>query len=165
MKTGKTKRSLLSRGIDLRQSGDTQLCHARKMEMELAQLRTLLSVIVLIAASVVAGAGFAGQAPRTGANMSIATDGVIPSVSSPRQVQGDVMVTGWDNLHDDDCGPDCRPDCAHSTGSNCCAASISAGESGILHDARNALRFIAGRTFLATGIDPEALLHPPQTFA
>jgi hypothetical protein len=53
----------------------------------------------------------------------------------------------------------------HATGFGCCAAGISASDSGVLDYAPVAIRFMAGRLFLATGIDPEALLHPPQDLA
>ncbi|ESX71649.1 hypothetical protein X759_21560 [Mesorhizobium sp. LSHC420B00] len=84
------------------------------------------------------------------------------STSALHKVMGHAAFTDQDN-HRAPC--DGCLDCVHSTGSGCCAAGISAGEGDVLHDAPVAPRFRAGKAFLPTGIDPEALLQPPQTFA
>lgn len=139
-------------GIDLRQSGNAQLGYTEHMKITLALLRLLLSVILLIAGGAIAG--LAGQA----SGPDVAT----LSASTSDKVIGHVASTDRDN-HRASC--DGCLDCAHSTDSGCCAASIFAGECGVLHDAPDAVRFMAGKAFLATGIDPEALLQPPRIFA
>jgi hypothetical protein len=124
------------------------------METRLVKLRMLLSVIVLIAASVVAG--LAGHASRAGVTADVAT----LSTSAPHKVVGHVVSTNQEH-HRATCD-DCL-DCMHVSGFGCCAAGIFAIECGVLNDAPVAVRFMVGRLFLAMGIDPEALLHPPQT--
>ncbi|MCZ8547923.1 hypothetical protein OOJ09_27410 [Mesorhizobium qingshengii] len=129
------------------------------MKIAMAQLRLLLAVILLIAGGAIAG--FAEQALGMGADVTanVATR----STSASHKVMGHVASADRDN-HRPPC--DGCLDCVHSTGSGCCAASISAtGECRVLHDAPDAVRFMAGKAFLATGVDPEALLRPPQIFA
>ncbi|MER9371140.1 hypothetical protein [Mesorhizobium sp. M0491] len=153
----------LTRGhdIDLRQRGDAQLCHAKQMKPGLAQLRTLLSVIVLVAGSIVAVAGFAGQSSGLGANFGAVADVAASSINGSSQAAGHVAATA--QHHHDGCCE--HPDCAYSSGSGCCAAYIfAAGECAVIHCAPSTTRFVAGKAFLATGIDPEALLQPPQIF-
>jgi hypothetical protein len=125
------------------------------MKIALAQLRLLLAVILLITVGAVAG--LAGQTPVAGVTADVAT----LSTSASHEAIGHLAPTNPDNHH-----ASCEGclDCVHSTGSGCCAASLSAGECSVLHDAPDAVRFMAGKAFLATGIDPEALLHPPQIF-
>lgn len=133
--------------------------------MALAQLLVLLAVIVRIADGAVGVADFSEQASGIGAKFDVASDVLIPSISGSGEMTAQVLAIGQDNHHDD-CGCDCRLGCVHSAGLGCCAASISAtGECSILDCAPVAARLIAGQTFLATGIDPEALLQPPQVFA
>ena len=135
------------------------------MKIALAQLVVLLAVIALIAGGAVAVAGLAKQASGIGAKIDVASDVLIPSISGAGQMTTYVVATGQDNHHDD-CGCDCRLGCVHSAGSGCHAASISAtGECGVLDCPPVAARLIAGQAFLGTGIDPEALLQPPQVFA
>ncbi|TGQ31443.1 hypothetical protein [Mesorhizobium sp. M00.F.Ca.ET.216.01.1.1] len=143
-------------GIDLRQSGNAKLGYTEPMKIALAQLRLLLAVILLIAGGAVAG--FAGQASAMGTSVDVAT----LSTSASHEMMGHVASTDQDN-HRAPCNG-CL-DCAHSTGSGCCAAGISASECGILRPAPDAAHFMAGRAFPATGIDPEALLQPPRIFA
>lgn len=123
------------------------------MKVALAQLRLLLSVILLIAGGAIAG--LAGQASGAGVIADVAT----LSTSAPHKAVDHVASTDQDNHH----APcdDCR-DCVHLTGSNCCAAGISASECGVLDDAPVTIRLMAGKAVLATGIDPEALLQPPR---
>lgn len=133
------------------------------MEIGLAKLRILFSVIVLIAASVAAGAVFAGQSPGAGTNVSCAID-PIPSLRSPHQVAGDVVMTDW-RSHDGGCQRDCSIGCVHSTGSGCCSTSLVAVECRIPFGAPDTVCVTAGKAILATGIDPEAVLQPPQILA
>jgi hypothetical protein len=129
------------------------------MKIVLTQFRVLLAVIVLIAGGATAWTGLA-----VGVNSDVAGATAIRSVSGSDQATAHAVATGQDDHHDD-CGRDCRLDCMHSAGSGCCAASISAtGECSVLDCAPVAARFIASKAFLATGIDPEALLQPPQVF-
>jgi hypothetical protein len=127
------------------------------MKIALAQLCLLLAVILLIA-----GGAIAGLAEQTSAmGVGVAPDAAT-STSALHKVMGHVASTDQDN-HRAPCG-DCL-NCVHSTGSGCCAAGISAGECDILHDAPVAARLMAVKAFLPTGIDPEALLQPPRTYA
>ncbi|TIS55509.1 hypothetical protein [Mesorhizobium sp.] len=145
-------------GIDLRQSGNAKLGYTEPMKIALAQLRLLLAVILLIAGGAVAG--FAGQASAMGSGVTV--DVATLSTSASHEMMGHVASTDQDN-HRAPC--DGCLDCAHSTGSGCCAAGISPSECGILRPAPDAVHFMAGRAFPATGIDPEALLQPPRIFA
>ncbi|WP_292241431.1 hypothetical protein [Mesorhizobium sp.] len=131
------------------------------MKTVLGQLRLLLAVILLIAGGA-AIAGFAERTSAMGVGAGVTADVATLSTNAPHKVTGHVASTGQDNHH-----ASCEGclDCVHSTGSGCCAASIFAGECRVLHDAPDAVRFMAGKAFLATGIDPEALLQPPRTFA
>ncbi|CAN7589672.1 hypothetical protein LJR234_004502 [Mesorhizobium amorphae] len=130
------------------------------MKVALAQLRLLLAVILLIAGG--AFAGVVEQASATASLSAVTASVVTLSASVSQEVAGHVALTDQDH-HRAPCD-ECL-DCLHSAGSGCCAAGISSGESDVLHDAPFAARFMAGKAFLPKGIDPEALLQPPQTFA
>ncbi|RUW87729.1 hypothetical protein EOA13_28025 [Mesorhizobium sp. M7A.F.Ca.US.011.01.1.1] len=143
--------------IDLHQSGDIRLDYTESMKIALAQLCLLLAVILLITGGAIAGV--TGQA--SGMGVGVTTDPAT-STSALHNVMDHVASTDQDN-HRAPCG-DCL-NCVHPTGSGCCAAGISASECDVLHDAPVAVRFMVGKAFLPTGIDPEALLQPPQTFA
>jgi hypothetical protein len=145
--------------IDLRQSAGVMLGYDETMKDALAQLRLLLAVILLIAGGI---ADLAGQASAMDAGASVIAEAAILSTSVTHKAVGHIASTDQDN-HRAPCD-DCL-NCVHSTGSGCCAAGISAGEGGVLYDAPDGVRFMACKAFLATGIDPEALLHPPQTLA
>ena len=135
------------------------------MKIGLAQFGVLLAAIVLIASSALVGAGLAEQALGMTPKVGVAAHIAALSMSGSGQVTTHVVATGQDN-HCDDCGCHGRQDCVHSAGSGCCAASISAiDECSVLDCAPLAARFITGKAFLATGINPEALLRPPQVFA
>lgn len=125
------------------------------MKIALAQLRLLLAVILLITGGAVGG--LAGHAPVT----RVTADVAAPSMSASHEATSHLLPTDPGNHH-----ASCEGclDCVHSAGSGCCAASLSAVECGVLRDAPDAVHFMAGGAFLATGIDPEALLHPPQIF-
>lgn len=126
------------------------------MKIALAQLRLLLAVILLIAGGAIAGLTEQASAMGVGVTTDVA-------LSNPlHKVMGHVASTDQDN-HRAPCNG-CL-DCLQSAGSGCCAAGISSGDFDVLHDAPVAVRFMAGKAFLPTGIDPEALLQPPQTFA
>lgn len=126
------------------------------MKIALAQLRLLLSVILLIVGGAIAG--LAGQASEAGGTAEVAT----LSTSTPNKVSGHIALMDPDN-HRASC--DSCPDCIHSGGPGCCAVGISTDECGVLHDAPDAVSFVVGKAFLATGIDPKALLQPPKIFA
>ncbi|AZN98883.1 hypothetical protein EJ066_18000 [Mesorhizobium sp. M9A.F.Ca.ET.002.03.1.2] len=130
------------------------------MEIGLTQLRALLSMLVLIAGSVIMGAGLTGQSTGLGADIGAIAEFAGLPISGLSQVTDDVTATGQN--HNYGC---CEhsADCAYTAASGCCAASISAsGECGVVNCPPRSVRFIAGKAFLATGIDPEALLQPPQ---
>ena len=128
------------------------------MKIALAQLRLLLFVILLIAGG--AMPGVIGQASATGSVAGVATLWASASDKvTSHAVIGHVASTDNDN-HRASC--DGCLDCMHSIGFGCCAAGISASECGVLDDAPVAIRFMAGKAFLPAGIDPEALLQPPQ---
>jgi hypothetical protein len=133
-----------------------QLGYTKHMKSALAQLRLLLSVIFLIAGGAIAG--LAGQAFGAGVSADVATI----STSTSDNAIGNIAFTDQDD-HRAPC--DNCLDCVHSTGSGCCAGGIFAGECDVLHDAPVAARFMACKAFLPTGVDPEALLQPPQTLA
>lgn len=141
--------------IDLRQSAGGKLGYDEIMKVAWAQLRLLLSVILLIAGGAVAGV--IGPASATDF-----ADVATLSTSALHNVIGHAASTDQDN-HRASC--DGCLDCMHSTGFGCCAAGISASECGVLDDAPVAIRFIAGKALLATGIDPEGLLQPPRILA
>lgn len=144
-------------GIDLHQSGDMQLGYTESMKITLAQLRLLLAVILLIAGGAIAGPTEQASAIGVGVTTDVAT-----STGALLKVMGHVASTDQDD-HRASC--DGCLDCMHSAGFGCCAAGISASECGALDDAPVAIRFMAGKALLATGIDPEALLQPPQILA
>ncbi|MFA6031303.1 MAG: hypothetical protein WC889_00150 [Myxococcota bacterium] len=146
--------------IDVRQSVGGKLGYDEMMKVVLAQLRLFLAVILLIAGGAVAGV--IGHASATGSVAGVTADVATPSTSAWHKVIGHVASTDQDN-HRASC--DGCLDCMHSTGFGCCAAGISASICGVLDDAPVAIRFMAGKALLATGIDPEALLQPPQTLA
>ncbi|BCG94654.1 hypothetical protein MesoLj131a_35180 [Mesorhizobium sp. 131-2-1] len=140
----------------MRQSGDAGLGYIKCMKIALAQLQLLLSVILLIAGGVI------GQASATGSVAGVTASVATLAASASHRVMGPVASTDQEN-HRAPCD-DCS-DCMHATGFGCCTAGISASDPGVLDYAPVAIRFMAGRLFLATGIDPEALLHPPQDLA
>lgn len=146
--------------IDLRQSAGVSLGYDDTMKVALAQLRLLLSVILLIAGGAVAGV--IGQASAVGSVAGVTASVATLSASASHKAIGHVASTDQDN-HRPPCD-DCL-NCAHSTGSSCCAAGISAGECDVLHEVPIVARFMAGKALLPTGIDPEALLQPPQILA
>ncbi|WP_256754030.1 hypothetical protein [Mesorhizobium sp. Mes31] len=135
-----------------------QLGYTESMKITLAQLRLLLAVILLIAGGTIAGLAEQASAMGVGVTADVATF----STSALHKLMGHVAFTDQDN-HRAPC--DGCVDCVHSTGTGCCASGISAGGCDVLHDVPVAVRFMAGKAFLPTGIDPEALLQPPQTFA
>lgn len=130
------------------------------MKVALAQLRLMLSVILLIAGGAVAGV--IGQASATGSVAGVTASVATLASSASQKAMGHVVSTDQDD-HRASC--DGCLDCMHSAGFGCCAAGISASECGALDDAPVAIRFMAGKALLATGIDPEALLQPPQILA
>jgi hypothetical protein len=136
------------------------------MRVVLTQLRALFAVIVLIAAGGFAGTGLAEQALVMSPEVGAFGDSVNQFVGDPAQVTSQIAtpVSGID--HDGCDGCHCRPDSVNAAGFGCCAAGISAtGEYGVTDRARAADRFAASGAFLLMGIDPEALLQPPQIFA
>jgi hypothetical protein len=146
--------------IDLRQSAGVKSAYDETMTGALAQLRLLLVLIPLIAVGAVAG--LAGHTSATRSVTGVTTGVATRSAIAAHRGMGQVTSADQDT-HRTPCD-DCL-DCVHSTASGCCAAAISAGECDVLRDAPVAARFLAGKTFLPTGIDPEAPLQPPQTFA
>lgn len=135
-----------------------QLGYTESMKVALAQLRLLLAVILLIAGGAIAGLTEQASAIGVGGTTDVATF----STSATHKAIGHVPSTDQYN-HRASC--DGCLDCMHSTGFGCCAAGISASECGVLDNAPVAICFMAGNALLATGIDPEALLQPPQTLA
>jgi hypothetical protein len=131
------------------------------MKVVLIELRILLAVIVLIAAGAVAGIGDHGMAAAAG--FGVAAETTAHSLTGSGSTTIEVVTAGQHDRHDG-CG--CRPDCAHAAGSGCCAAGLSiapAGECRIFTPL--AARLVVVTAFLATGIEPEALLRPPQILA
>lgn len=143
----------------MHQSSDIQLGYTESMKLALAQLRLLLAVILVIAGGAIAG--LIEQASAIGVGGGT-TDVATFSTSATHEATGHVPSTDQDN-HRASC--DGCLDCMHSTGFGCCAAGISASECGVLDNAPVAIRFVVGKALLATGIDPQALLQPPQALA
>ncbi len=127
------------------------------MKIALVQLWIVLAVILLIAGGGVAG--LAGSASATAAGPEVT--GLSAMVS--HKTTGHSAFTDQGN-HRGPCG-ECLDCGLHSTGSGCCSASLATFQSGIPCDAHDAVRFIAGKTVSVTGINPEALLPPPQIHA
>ena len=118
------------------------------MNTFLSQFRLLMAVILLIAGGAVAD--LAGQASTMGVGPGVTTDIATPDTSALHKAM-------------DHQGPTSHRASCDNFG--CCSASIVAGERGVLHDAPVSFRFTAGKAVLASGIDPEALLQPPQILA
>lgn len=97
-----------------------------------------------------------------GAGPEVTADVAAISTIISHKMMGHVAFTHQGN-HRAPCG-DCL-DCVHSTGSGCCFASLAAVECGIPCDTPDAIRFMVGKTALVIGVDPEALLQPPQILA
>ena len=133
--------------------------------MKLSQTRccVVLAVIMLVASGAIAnsGLGLARQSSGTVVEFGVAADGARRPVSGPDQVASQTLAAGQSS-HRDGCELDC---CAQSAGSGCCPAGMP-----LTSGSRNLDRAlitacsIVERAFLATGIDPEALLHPPKIF-
>ena len=132
------------------------------MKLALTHLRVLFTVIILIAGSAL---GLAGQALGTAVEFGVAGDGVARPVSGSDQVTSHIVATDQSN-HQDGSGQDCCINCAHAAGSACCPVGIPfASGCKVLDRALIIACGIVDAAFIATGIDPEALLQPPQIFA
>ncbi|GCA52909.1 hypothetical protein KGO5_05375 [Sinorhizobium sp. KGO-5] len=136
------------------------------MELLLTHVRVLLAVIVLIVGSVmVSGAsGLAGQTLGTSLELGVADDGIALPENSLDQELSSVAATDYDS-HQNDCMQDCSMHCASWAGSGCCTATAPIGGGGNAFDRTSIAAYgMPDAGLLATGIDPEALLHPPRSY-
>jgi hypothetical protein len=136
------------------------------MELLLTHVRVLLAVIVLIAGSVmVSGAsGLAGQTLGTSLELGVADDGIALPENSLDQELSSVAATDYGS-HQNDCIQDCSMNCGSSVGSDCCTATAPIGGGGRAFDRTSIAAYgMPDAGLLTTGIDPEALLHPPQNY-
>jgi len=135
------------------------------MKRTLTHLRILLAAIILIAGSAMVGsaAGLAGETLGIAVEFAIAGDSIARPANGSDQVTNPAVATDQDS-HQNGCRQDCCMNCVPSAGSGCCAAAVSL-TSGCkaLDRASIAAYGIVDAGLLATGIDPEALLRPPQT--
>lgn len=135
------------------------------MKRTLTHLRILLATIILIlgSAMVSSAPGLAGEASGIAVEFGISGDNIARSANGSDQVTNPAVATDQDN-HQNGCRQDCCMNCVPSAGSGCCAAAVSpASGCKALDRASIAAYGIVDAGLLATGIDPEALLRPPQT--
>ncbi|WP_115422000.1 MULTISPECIES: hypothetical protein [Sinorhizobium/Ensifer group] len=125
------------------------------MKLTLTHLRFLLAAIILIAGSamVSSAAGPAGYTSGIAVELAIAGDGIARPAHGSDQ-----------DSHKNGCRQVCCMNCVPSAGSGCCAAAVSLTSGCKALDwASIAAYGIVDAGLLAAGIDPEALLRPPQT--
>ncbi|MGI0526689.1 hypothetical protein [Rhizobium giardinii] len=135
------------------------------MKRTLTHLRFLLAAIILIAGSAMVSSapGLAGEASGIAVKFGVAGDSTARPASGSDQVTNPVAATDQDS-HQIGCRQDCCMNCVSSAGSGCCAAAVSpTGGCKALDRASIAAYGIVDAGLRATGIDPEALLRPPQT--
>ena len=136
------------------------------METLLTHVRVLLAVIVLIAGSVmVSGAsGLAGQTLGTSLELGVASDRIALPENGLDQEISSVAATDNDS-HQNSCMQDCSMNCGPSAGSGCCIAAAPIGGGCKAFDRTSIAAYgMRDAGLLATGIDPEALLHPPRSY-
>jgi len=128
-------------------------------------LRVLLAAIVLIAGSAIANASdLAGEVFAPTIEVGVGGGGVARPAKGSDQSASPIAATDQDSH--DGCRQDCCMNCVHSPGSGCCTANVPfVGGCGVLDRALIAAHGIMDTGFLASGIDPEALLQPPQIVA
>lgn len=136
------------------------------MDFTLSHFRVLLAAIFLIAGSVQANTA-PSLAGGAGGN-SIVTDLLRDRLSLAEvRFDGEASAVAPDS-HDcgqNGCTHDCRMNCIGSTASGCCATAIPIAGCNALDRASIAACGITETEFLASGIDPEALLRPPRSHA
>lgn len=150
--------------FDLHQRNCRDCLYIFSMDFTLARFRVLLAAIFLIAGSVQANTAFS---PARGAGGSP----IVTDLSRDRlalaevRFDGEASAVAADN-HDCDqngCTQDCRMNCIGSTASGCCATAIPIAGCNALDRVSITACGITETGFLATGINPEALLRPPRS--
>ncbi|MBX3572317.1 MAG: hypothetical protein KF694_08185 [Mesorhizobium sp.] len=133
------------------------------MEFTLVHLRVLLAAIFLIAGSMLAGpAAFADAVAATSAESGLARD-YSASASPGINLEAEAVAVDGHACDRNGCTQDCRSNCIGSAASGCCAAAMSCVGNSVLNLAAATACGVARTGFLASGIDPEALLRPPQS--
>ena len=135
------------------------------MELTLTHLRVLLAAILLIAGSTLASAApcLTGGALGASVESSVSRDRMAALQAGLDQE----ILSSAASDHDDDqngCMEDCSMKCVGSSASGCCAAAVPIGGCSALDRASIAACGITDIGFLATGIDPDALLRPPRSY-
>ena len=149
--------------FDLHQRNSRDRLYADNMELTLAHLRVLLAAIFVIAGSMLAGAApFAGAVAATSGETDLTGD--YSALASPG-IDHETVASPVDGHACDQngCNQDCRANCIGSAASGCCVLAISCAGNSVLNLAAVSASGIARIGFLASGIDPEALLRPPQS--
>lgn len=135
------------------------------MKRQLSHLCILIAAIILIAGGAVAASahGLAGEGP------GVAIEFYIVGENIARPTDGSVLVRDTAVTPDQDsqqhaCRQDCSINCVPSAVSICGAAAIYlTSEFKALDRASVAAYGIVDAGLLAAGIDPEAIIRPPQT--
>jgi hypothetical protein len=134
------------------------------MASTLSHLRALIAAIIVIASSGIA-TSMPGPIQRAS---GILVEFELANADSTRPAADASERAGFIGAaspasHHGDCPPDCGTKCAMSAGAACCAAAISlASRCNILDEDSIAAYAIRDGRFRLAGIEPEALLHPPQ---
>lgn len=150
--------------FDLDQSGYRDMPYTIKMEHTLTQLRFLLAAIVLIAGSLMVSSspGLSGEASGIAVNFGVAGDSTAHRASGSHQVTNRVAATNQDSQQNG-CRQECSMNCVPSAGSSCCATAVSSARGCKTLDREAIAAYgIVDAELLAAGVDPEALLRPPQ---
>lgn len=130
------------------------------MEFTLIHLRVLLAAIFLIAGSTLASSAPCLSGGVLGASVE---SGVSRDRMAVPEAGLDFEVSDHDS-DQSDCMQDCRMKCVGSIASGCGASAVPIGGCNVLDRASIAAYGITDTGFLATGIDPDALLRPPRSY-
>ncbi len=129
------------------------------MRLVPTNLRVLLAAIILIAGGAIAGIGPGLAGPSVVGE--VLTGFGRDSGGATRHIE----ATGQDRHHND-CSQGCGMDCLHSAGAGCCTANVpTTSDCRIFDRVLVAVHGIMEAGSRAPGIDPEALLQPPQIVA
>ncbi|MEP9389938.1 hypothetical protein [Mesorhizobium sp. KR9-304] len=135
------------------------------MKLTLTHFRVLLAAIILIAGSamVSSGPGLAGEAWDIAVELGVAGDSTALPANGSDPLTSHIAATAQDSHHNS-CRQDCSTNCMSSAGSGCCGAAVPLTKGcKALDRASIAACGITDTGFLATGIDPDALLRPPRS--
>lgn len=140
--------------------------YAATMDFTLAHFRILLAAIFLIAGSMQASTA-PSLAAGAGGNPIVTDLSRDRLALAEARFDREASVVAADSHDCDQNGrtQDCRVNCIGSTTSGCCASAVPIAGCNALDRASIAACGIADTGFLASGIDPEALLRPPRIHA